>query len=376
MKTLFITHHYLSSNGGGSFASRAYINAFAQLSEEMTLLYPVTRGEDVFDGMNPKIELVPVSNDLPVWKKVLNLLAGKVHRYFSVVPEYIRTGRYDTVVFDTSVVSYRLIALAKKAGLRTIVIHHNYQYEYFKDNTSALLRPLTLLWCRRYEGQAARLADMNLTLTRDDVESLKKQYGCEDATNFHVLGTFEYLPRPARIFASESTGISRFAITGNLSSMQTEQSVVPWLKDYYPVFKEVFPEATLVIAGYKPGEAITSLCSQLRIELIPSPQSLDPVLESADAYLCPTCLGSGLKLRVMDGFRWGLPVVSHAVSARGYEEFRNQGCLFVYDDMQSFRAALKALEASSFSKQKINEAFDGIFSFGAGVERLKNILSI
>lgn len=376
MRTLFITHHYLSSNGGGSFASRAYINAFAQLSEEMTLLYPVAPGEDVFDGINPKIKLVPVGYSIPMWKKAANLLSGKVHRYFDVAPEYIHSKHYDTIVFDTSVVSYRLISMARESGLRTIVIHHNYQYEYFKDNTSGLLRPLTLMWCRRYEGQAARLADVNLTLTEDDVISLKKHYGCEDYSNFHVLGTFEYIPHSLCALSTANSNLKRFAITGNLSSLQTELSIVPWLKDYYPVLKEVLPEASLVIAGYKPGEAITSFCSHIGVELIQSPESLDPILEGVDAYLCPTCLGSGLKLRVMDGFRWGLPVVSHEVSARGYEQFKKKGCLFVYNDKQSFRDALESLKNTTFNKKEIQETFYGIFSFNSGVERLRKILSI
>lgn len=374
MRTLFITHHYLTSNGGGSFASRAYINAFAELSDEMTLLYPVAKGEDVFDGINPNIELVPVSYSIASWKKAANLLSGKVHRYYESAPEYICSGNFDTVVFDTSVVSFRLIHLAKQHDLRTIVIHHNYQYEYFKDNTSGLLKPLTLFWCRKYEGEAVHEADLNLTLTMDDAASLTKYYDAADA-EFRVLGTFEYNPRPLRSLPDEKAGVSRFVLTGNLGSMQTELSVIPWLKNYYPVFKEMMPDASLVVAGHRPSPAIVNLCRQFGIELVPSPESLDPILESADAYLCPTCLGSGLKLRVMDGFRWGLPVLSHIVSARGYEEFQSKGFLYSYSDLPSFRTALKSLAASRFSKQEINAAFNSVFSFRAGVERLRIILS-
>ena len=43
MKVLFVTYHYLHGHGGGIFASRGFINAFAALSDEMTLLYPVKR---------------------------------------------------------------------------------------------------------------------------------------------------------------------------------------------------------------------------------------------------------------------------------------------------------------------------------------------
>jgi hypothetical protein len=39
MRTLFITNTYLDGNSGGVYATKAYINAFAQLSETMTLVY-------------------------------------------------------------------------------------------------------------------------------------------------------------------------------------------------------------------------------------------------------------------------------------------------------------------------------------------------
>lgn len=375
MKTLFITHHYLTSNGGGAFASRAYINAFAELSDEMTLLYPVAKGEDVFNGINPNIELVPVSYSIARWKKAANLLSGKVHRYYETAPGYIGSGNFDTVVFDTSVVSFRLIHLAKQQGLRTIVIHHNYQYEYFSDNTSGLLKPLTLFWCRKYEGEAVRFADLNLTLTQDDLTSLKEKYNAL-TSEFHVLSTFEYCPRPVRSFDDANFKLSRFVITGNLSTMQTELSILPWLKDYYPIFREVFPQAELTIAGHNPGDKIVENCKQLNIRLIPSPKSMDSILMESDAYICPTSLGSGLKLRVMDGLSWGLPVISHKVSARGYEEFRDKEFLFDYDDTHSFRATLESLADKSFCKKKIHAAFNSVFSFNSGVARLRKILSL
>ena len=44
MNVLFITHHYLHGNGGGVFASRAYINVIAEIADHVTLLYPDKEG--------------------------------------------------------------------------------------------------------------------------------------------------------------------------------------------------------------------------------------------------------------------------------------------------------------------------------------------
>jgi len=94
----------------------------------------------------------------------------------------------------------------------------------------------------------------------------------------------------------------------------------------------------------------------------------------ADYYICPTSLGGGLKLRIMDGLQWGLPVVTHAVSARGYDAFKDAGCLFAYSNQEEFADALRCLKSTIFDKKQVQTLYNSIFSFGAGVDRLKNIL--
>lgn len=374
MKTLFITHHYLSTPGGGAFASRAYINAFAELSEHMTLLYPVKEGQNLFEGLKAGTDLCPVAYDKSKVLKLIHLLKGKVHRYFDTAPALILSGKFDTVVFDTSLVSYRLIALAKRKGLKTIVIHHNYQYEYFRDNVSGPLKYPTLFWCRRYEAEAVANADLNLTLTPDDARLLCEAYG-HRGDNFRVLGTFESLPSVLPgTKARNSYGLRRFTITGSLADPQTERSLIPWIGEFYPVLKSIFPEAELTVAGRNPSPELRFACEKAGIRLIPSPVSMDPIMEESDCYICPTSLGGGLKLRVMDGLRWGLPVLAHKKSARGYEHFIEHGCMLQYDDLDSFRKALEKLSRLKLAKKDICGLYDEIFSFRAGVERLDEIL--
>ena len=140
------------------------------------------------------------------------------------------------------------------------------------------------------------------------------------------------------------------------------------------MLKSIFPDSELTIAGRNPSPELGELCEKAGIRLIPSPVSMDPVMEEADCYICPTSLGGGLKLRVMDGLRWGLPVLAHKKSARGYEQFIEHGCMLQYEDLDSFRKALEKLSRLKLAKKDICALYDEIFSFRAGVERLDEIL--
>lgn len=375
MRTLFITHHYLSSPGGGTFASRAYINAFAELSDEMTLLYPVKEGEGLFEGILPKVQGCPVAYNASRWQKGLNILRGKVHRYGDIAHDYLASGHFDVVVFDNSKTSFRLIDVAHRYGLRVIVIHHNYEYEYVRDNSPAILRPIDLFWIERVEREAVQKADLNLVLSRQDMLLLSKAFTNGRTDNFALLGVFEYASHQPQTLNETSAKANHFIITGNLSAVQTRQSLLPWLSSYFPILKAVVPEAHLTIAGKNPDNPLTQLCKKRGIELIPSPVSMAPYLQKAACYICPVDLGGGVKLRVMDGLKNGLPVIAHKVSARGYDQFVEQGCLLPYSDPQSFRQALEQYKHLALKRNDILHTYQRLFTFQAGVNRLRNILA-
>ena len=191
MRTLFVTYHYLHGNGGGVFASRGYVNAFAELSEHLTLLCPVKDGA-MPEGIREGVRIVPVPYEKPQWVKYLHLLAGRIHRYFGVFGKTLASDRFDTVVFDACYASFRLIDRARRAGCRVIVIHHNSQCDYVRANYRFPVRGPMLFWTRRSEREAVLGSDLNLVLTPDDGVQLRHLYDKEGRTEFGVVGVFEY----------------------------------------------------------------------------------------------------------------------------------------------------------------------------------------
>lgn len=373
MKILFVTHHFLTGKSGGAFASKAYINAFAKNCSEMKLLYPIKNKAEKIEDIDQNIKLCPISYSKPKWKKFLDLLIGRVHRYYHAVPQLLTEEKFDIVVFDNSKTSFRLIDIAHQYGSKVVVIHHNFEYEYVRDNSTGILRFLQLFWTKRYERDATLKSNLNLTLTKQDANLLCNVFG-GDKESFCLLGTFEFKPFVPMTIKDDNVSKNRFVITGNLSAMQTEVSLLEWLKVFYPVLKEVYPNASLTIAGKNPSSVLQDQCSKLHIVLIPSPKSMEAILQNADYYICPTNLGGGLKLRIMDGLKWGLPVISHKVSARGYDIFEENRILFSYENSLEFKDALLQLQRADNDKKKVIELYKRFFSFEAGCSRVHNVL--
>ena len=380
MNVLFITHHYLNGSSGAVFASRAFINAVAEIADKTILLYPYKKGNEK-EFIDCNVNCIPVEYKKSKVFKFFDLLFGRVHRYYDIFENTLSRNNIDVVIFDTSIVAFNLIEIARRYNAKVITIHHNYQYEYFSDSTKDPLKPIVLYWTKRYEEYAVTKSDLNLTLTEQDKLLLAQNYNGGDSSTIKVLGCFDFHKDCEGILKSPSIESENkekslnFVITASLDAYQNKISIIPWIEHYYPILKETLPDATLTLAGRNPTPEYYSVCEKYGVRLIPSPKDINEIISSADFYLCPMDKGGGLKLRVLDGLKNGLLVVTHKVSARGYDEFVSQKCMFCYDDEQSFIEALKNVVESNYSKNDILKLYDGMFSFKSGVNRLNKYVA-
>lgn len=375
MKVLIVTHHCLCGNGGGVFASRAFVNAIASVTDETYLMYPCLENEGNLK-LNSNVKKIPVSYKKNKILKFFDVLLGRVHRYYRVFERHLCSIKPDVVVFDNSRVSYKLIDLAKQYRCKVITIHHNYEYEYNRDNSPWYLKKILLFWTNCYEGEAVRKSDWNLVLTKQDVELLANHYNAGRKESFEIIGAFEYAESDEKSFGSlarsHGNGLN-FVITGNLSAMQTERSLISWFDCYYPSLKKVLPKASLTVAGKNPSVKLRQKCIKMGANLIASPESMDEILDQGDVYICPVSLGGGIKLRVMDGLKNGLLVIAHEVSARGYDVFVEQGLLYVYNDKESFEKCLENIQKKVYNKANVVNVYKSLFSFDAGRKRMKKV---
>lgn len=382
MKVLFITYHYLYGNGGGVYASRAFINAFAEIADEMTLVFP-DKNIDIKEELNKKIEYYGISNTKPIITKVMRFLGGKIHKldFKTLKKSILDKGKFDLIVFDTCMMG-DITKKMKLLGYKTLTIYHNVQIDYYRDNNRSLLLHILGLfgyWLKRNEKFALLYSDINLTLTESDARNLPLRYNISQNTSIRCIGCFEYKYYKLPKIDKNSYDRVTFIITGNLGSVQTEESLIPFLKAYFPVMESVSGKFKLIIAGQNPSKSLSQLCNRLgSIELIPNPVDMYSIISRADIYICPTFLGSGIKLRVMDGLKMGLPIIAHLCSAQGYEVFQTAGCLFSYTDIVSFKTALnQGLELNKdISRKKIIDLYQENFSFSSGVERIREIIPI
>ena len=77
----------------------------------------------------------------------------------------------------------------------------------------------------------------------------------------------------------------------------------------------------------------------------------------------------------MDGLKYGLPVLTHKVSLRGYEKVEARGVMFSYLTKEEFAVGITKLSDLDMSRKEIQDIYLDLYQFDNGVKRMKEILS-
>lgn len=377
MKILIITPHYIEQTSGGSLGSRAYIGAFANLFHNCTLIYP-DKGNNIEKYLPPNVKLIPCKDTRTKIQKGIDVYKGILTRFPKFATDYIRNNKFDIIVFDHSITSIGIIDTAKKYSNYIITIHHNVETNYYRDNKPPIyLRYAIIPTIEKAEKVALFESNLNLTVTEEDRRYfIEKMNG--NPNNIYCLSTSEsYIDKPRAIKekAIDYNNI-KFIITGSLCFPQSIISIKNFISYYFPILENEIPDSRLIIAGRNPAKKLFHLIkNKNKISLIPNPTDIFQLIDESDIYICPTELGSGIKLRIMDGLKCGLPIIAHAHSCRGYEKLVEKGIIRSYHNLETFKQALRSIKENPISPDKILKEYYTLFSLQAETERLKYALT-
>ena len=359
--------------GGGSFASHAYLRAISDIYEGRVDVVMADVWQQDWDR---KIKIQKRYDAPSLTKKqyAFSVITGEIQRFSGEAEKILKNApeKYFLVVCNGSSISGRLWKLTKRLGIRLMTIHHNFEPEYFADNTKGFHRTLFLPHVRRLEKEAYMNSDYNLFLTNQDKDKFIKEYGQNQKVN-DVVGVFEFSDdtKPAEVsgFGDKLT----FVITGSLCTMQGVDGIKYFFEELYQYLPQ---DCNVIISGRNPQDEVKKLCeSHNNVTLIPNPANMSEVISFGDIYICPTRVGGGIKLRVMDGLRLGVPVITHTCSARGYDMFYDTPYLKAFTRQDEFKKAIEEMvgQIRSFSKTDVLERYNKCFSYKEGLARMRNI---
>jgi hypothetical protein len=378
-RILFVAAIDMFVNGGGAQGTHAYLDATLDIFGRDSVTVMV--GDQV--GI-PKeysdITFVKVPKRSSI-ESYVGFFTGNMSRMTKPLIEYVKThhDEYKYCIINGSLTGGRAVKIIESYGIKTIVIFHNYEVEYHRDNKSKVsLHGHYLGSIKRAEELSYKHATLSLFMTSDDIKIFEKAYGASH-TKKHILGTYDYKAREQENIKKDNKKYD-IVISGSLVTYQTYIGIKDFFDKYLSITEDIIENVSIVLTGRSPSSEVLDIQKRRSdvFSIIPNPDDILTVVQEGRLYLCPTCIGGGLKLRAMDGLKCGLPVLAHEVSARGYDYYYDKDYFQIYNNEESFRIGLTKLisylDGNKEASETINREYYEYFGYAAGVNRFKEAL--
>lgn len=378
MKILYILKHNPWGIGGGCYACRNYMELFLEIFKDayfdVLICEEYLKDGRLTDYANCKF--IPVAPRTK-FGKYMSPITGVMHRHSGVARQMISENDYDYCIFDHNSIAGTLVDVCRKKNIKTIVLNHNCEQEYFRDNNSRIKNMLLLPVVRKNERHSYNECDYNIFLTEEDEISFRELYG-NSKTKCIVGGCFL---RKGEKIDLDDNGYSdkenpKIVISGTMGNVQNIDGINYFLDELY---RHVPENINVVLTGRNPTEELKEKVAKYNnVTIIENPENILDIVGQCDIFVCPTRLGGGMKLRVIDGLRCGLPVIAHKVSARGYTHFIENGMMRQFESSEEFKNCLEVIveniKSGKTDRNKIKKEAEMFFCFDSAMEKMNNFL--
>jgi len=139
------------------------------------------------------------------------------------------------------------------------------------------------------------------------------------------------------------------------------QVALEWFARFVlPLIVEKLPQARLLVAGSDPPPGHTFADPSGAVEWLGFVDDIQPLLSSCAVFVCPIRNGSGVRVKLLEAFAAGIPVVSTTIGAEGLARVDGEFCALA-DDAPGFAAkTIEFLENCQLAHEMAARARDEV----------------
>jgi polysaccharide biosynthesis protein PslH len=136
----------------------------------------------------------------------------------------------------------------------------------------------------------------------------------------------------------------RITMLGGMHWPPNSEGISWFAERIWPRVAAAVPNSVLTIVGKNPPKALARTVQGSRIETTGYVPDLKGLLSETAAFIVPLKSGAGMRVKILDAWCWGLPVVSTSIGAQGMNAVEGEN-LLIADDEDSFaRCVVKIFE--------------------------------
>ncbi|MDT5262164.1 MAG: polysaccharide biosynthesis protein PslH [Acidobacteriota bacterium] len=271
------------------------------------------------------------------------------------VAERARAGDFDVLVCDFL---NPAVNVPHALPVPTVLFQHNVEAMIWKRHYEVQTHPLKKAylygqWRKAfaYERAACRRFDMVVTVSRDDTETITRDYGVTNVSDVPTGVDTEFF-RPVEGVSVEPDSL---VFTGSMDWLPNEDAIQFFTREIMPLIRERRPEVKLTVVGRKPYASLLELSKRdPSIIVTGRVEDVRPFMERAAAYIVPIRIGGGTRLKIYEAMAMEKPVVSTTVGAEGLP-VRDGQDLLIADTPRAFADAVVRVLTDAELARKLGE---------------------
>ena len=343
MKILWVSHFLLYPETG-----------YGALQRSRNLLLELSRRHEVFLVSYYRARDLEVGIDIESARKNLETFCREVillpypfdtfpaNRYLALLKSLLLHLPYSTEMYCPKSLSETVVSAVKKFNIdvvhtdtigliesvldrlpcRKTLNHHNIESDMMfrrSEKESNVFKKVFFLFearkLRSYEGKYCPRYDLNLLVSELDEERLLKI--AKDIKTSVIENGFDcnYFPYTYRINRSQE-----LLFVGSLDWYPNGDAMIFFCERIWPHLKRTYPDLKLTVIGKNPPDRLHMLVENEKdIDLKGFVKDVRPFVEKARVFICPIRDGGGTRLKLLDAFAQGIPVVSTKIGAEGLD---------------------------------------------------------
>ncbi len=213
-----------------------------------------------------------------------------------------------------------------KQGIITVLDQHNAVFQIPRRMAQHAGHPLKRRLLDQearkllaYEAQVCQEFDQVVWVTRDDEAALRDSAAAyarpAQATRDTTIIPICTDPREQPVIQRKPHA-HRVTFLGGLHWPPNAEGVTWFATQVWPSIEAARPEATLTVIGKNPPAALLAPASR-RLEVTGYVEDPSPYLAETAVFVVPLHAGGGMRVKILDAWRWGLPVVATPIGAEG-----------------------------------------------------------
>lgn len=220
---------------------------------------------------------------------------------------------------------------------------------------SRLLLHLEACKVARYERTICRQFDHVTWVTPEDYQAVNKL----------DQAAAQPLPKPAIIPicvdplaeppVSRQPAAPRVTFIGGLHYPPNAQGIGWFAQQVFPLVLQAVPNAILTVIGKQPPVHLQRLgIPAQNLAISGFVADVRPYLAESAALIVPLHAGGGMRVKILDGWRWGVPLVSTTVGAEGIRHQPGQTILIADTPAAFAQAVMRLLQEPELGAQLAN----------------------